>query len=528
MGMAASQARYLGLTARKTNVEYEGQQINQARTALANQSANTFNELLALEVPTAPSTQDYTTTQYSYEDGTVAETITSMTPLENDPDGYNYMVTHYHYSDIFTGIENKKQNPQVFVSDRIDNEGIDSNKIQTTVDPVTGETKYSVNGQECSVYDETDPAQKALYDQLSASYTDIKDADPANLLTYKDAAGNIHFVKQDELKNAAEGTINPATGTADATDYYLKNSKPTADVIKANTVSSVEDAETGESYYTVNGNRCTKYDESNAEMKAAYDKAVQEYPSLGKLNPDQLYTYEDAQGGIHFISNDDIQGIMTGAAAGNDYSVTNGVPVSIGNINLSKYNPDDEEQKAAYEQILKDWPNSSFAGSDSIYTWVSNGQRYFACGEDLMASWNSAPDPAYPTENQNILNYYCAKNVSTKIEVTEKAVVDFNDAGRAESIRFENSSLVIPLNSETVTDDAAYNDAMNQYNYEQTVYEKKLQDINAKTKKIQEEDRTLELRLRQLDTEQEALQTEMEAVKKVIEKNIESTFKTFE
>ena len=40
MGMAASQARYLALTARKTNVEYEGQQINQERTALANQSAD--------------------------------------------------------------------------------------------------------------------------------------------------------------------------------------------------------------------------------------------------------------------------------------------------------------------------------------------------------------------------------------------------------------------------------------------------------------------------------------------------------
>ena len=53
-------------------------------------------------------------------------------------------------------------------------------------------------------------------------------------------------------------------------------------------------------------------------------------------------------------------------------------------------------------------------------------------------------------------------------------------------------------------------------------------DINAKTEQIQEQDRTLELRLRQLDTEQEALQTEMEAFKKVIEKNIESTFKTFE
>ena len=48
MGMAASQARYLGLSARKTNVEYEGQQVNQARTALANQSANLFNQLLTI------------------------------------------------------------------------------------------------------------------------------------------------------------------------------------------------------------------------------------------------------------------------------------------------------------------------------------------------------------------------------------------------------------------------------------------------------------------------------------------------
>ena len=64
MGMAASQARYLALTARKTNTEYEGQQINQARTALANQSANLFNQLLGLEVPVAPKTTNvYTGSQ---------------------------------------------------------------------------------------------------------------------------------------------------------------------------------------------------------------------------------------------------------------------------------------------------------------------------------------------------------------------------------------------------------------------------------------------------------------------------------
>ena len=35
MGMAASQARFLSLTARKSNIEYEGQQINEQRLTAA-------------------------------------------------------------------------------------------------------------------------------------------------------------------------------------------------------------------------------------------------------------------------------------------------------------------------------------------------------------------------------------------------------------------------------------------------------------------------------------------------------------
>ena len=58
MGMAASQARFLGLTARKTNVEYEGQQINQQRTTLSNQTANYYNQLLGMSVPVPPSVED--------------------------------------------------------------------------------------------------------------------------------------------------------------------------------------------------------------------------------------------------------------------------------------------------------------------------------------------------------------------------------------------------------------------------------------------------------------------------------------
>ena len=62
MGMAASQARFLGLTARKSNVEFQVQQINQQRTSLANESAGLYNQMMTLDVPTPPSPNDYITT----------------------------------------------------------------------------------------------------------------------------------------------------------------------------------------------------------------------------------------------------------------------------------------------------------------------------------------------------------------------------------------------------------------------------------------------------------------------------------
>ena len=66
-----------------------------------------------------------------------------------------------------------------------------------------------------------------------------------------------------------------------------------------------------------------------------------------------------------------------------------------------------------------------------------------------------------------------------------------------------------------------------EYEYDKYQYDQSIQEINAKIEIVQAEDRNLELRLKQLDTEQAAIQTEMDAVQKVIEKNTESTFKTF-
>ena len=55
MGLAASQARFLTLTARKSNIEFQGQQINQQRTVLANKSADVVNKMLELKPPVPPA-----------------------------------------------------------------------------------------------------------------------------------------------------------------------------------------------------------------------------------------------------------------------------------------------------------------------------------------------------------------------------------------------------------------------------------------------------------------------------------------
>ena len=70
MGLAASQARFLQLTARRSNIEYQGQQINQQRLALANESAGLFQRQLSLVVPTPPSSSDdkFMTPAYDFTD----------------------------------------------------------------------------------------------------------------------------------------------------------------------------------------------------------------------------------------------------------------------------------------------------------------------------------------------------------------------------------------------------------------------------------------------------------------------------
>lgn len=84
MGMSASQARYLALTARMNDIEYQGQQINQQRTTLSTQINELYNSLLDMSVPTPPSQTDFSKTIYSGIVGANKFTMGTVRPTGND------------------------------------------------------------------------------------------------------------------------------------------------------------------------------------------------------------------------------------------------------------------------------------------------------------------------------------------------------------------------------------------------------------------------------------------------------------
>jgi hypothetical protein len=286
--------------------------------------------------------------------------------------------------------------------------------------------------------------------------------------------------------------------------------------------------------YKVNGISAPFYNASNTKL----NEEIKTKFNDTDVQPNEYCSYIDPTNKTYVYKSSDLADIVTGTAGLNiNYMIstsTSGSQYKVGNNVVYKYDSADASQKEALRQVLSDWadefPGANIADNttlEDIYTYEEMGVRYFVKKGDLDDCIANQNDQRFLQENQVRLATYRAESINTKIEETEKARVQVNGEGRWENIQYENSSAIYTLTTETKTDEEAYNAAMNQYTHDMAKYEKTLQDINAKTEVIEAEDRTLELRLKQLDTEQKALQTEMEAVAKVIQKNVETTFKTF-
>lgn len=353
MGMAASQARFLGLTARKTNVEYEGQQINQQRTTLSNQSANYYNQLLGMSVPVPPSVADYTKTVYTFEDGSLSNSISSMIAQSNG----EYLISY------------------------------------------------------------------------TSSWVD------------------------DFAAVSAGSSIVTRKTNDDGTYSYNVGAKELR------------------------------------QMKTRDDN------DIDNMTDDELKAFKGNDEYLNTLSNDQIKKLM--------------------------------KEENEYIKIL----NDQYGQADWMVRYVQNTSTgtwspYF-CKKEVL---DNAIYSDTGSSQSNIPAYTIGSAQKTEEVKGVTARLEQDASGRIINVTLNPGSddeVTYAVTTNTLTDQAKYDDAMNQYEYDKYQYDQSIQEINAKIEIIQSEDKNLELRLKQLDTEQDAISTEMDAVQKVIEKNTESTFKTF-
>ncbi len=540
MGMAASQARYLGLTARKTNCEWEGQQINQARTALANQSANLFNQMLALSVPDCPDKTDFTTLQYSYTDGNNESVIENWRQLSDSNKDYNYVVDHWYYADIYTGSKKLMSDPQVTIKNDSTQQLYNTTAGSVVFDPDGKSYTFSTTDEDGEpielVYDDLtnykfDPElQNAILDLAAQGYIQTNEFGEVDIATLNSLRGyhdgtSWHFATVEDLENASNKELGLENGT-----WTLNNGYVDLSGFDLTTPQGLDDNQALAIGKILNDAGATGFDYEDAtEVRNWLDTAA---AGLG-----------DKTSGYYRINGTTLEDATMAQVYTtpniNDMTTTFS-PTYVGNAKLTELGALSEKDEAALAQIIKDCPDSSIAkyitlnpdgsieyAGTGIYSFEWNGIQKFTTYDDLVDSMQTPLFNEKPIDAQQKLATYEASYIKTEVKETDKALIETDGEGRFKTIKFEDDSITYTLNCEQVSDEDAYNDAMNSYYHDVAEYEKKIADINAQTEIIQQQDRTLELRLKQLDTEQNALQTEMEAVKKVISKNVEMTFKTF-
>ena len=196
--------------------------------------------------------------------------------------------------------------------------------------------------------------------------------------------------------------------------------------------------------------------------------------------------------------------------------------------------PTDDAKKAEWEV---DQNNISYLKKLDTLSSVTQFYKYTGTnGKTVYIAASALTDATYDSNSQARVAAYNVNDQATISETAKeygcKNAVYADGSGRLVSIDVPDKSSTGKYNTvtftvNTTTDEDAYNDAFNEYTYQKQLYENKMNEINAQLEIIQAEDKKLELKLNDLDTQQQAITTEIDAIKKVIDKNIESSFKTF-
>ena len=488
MGMSASQARYLALIAQQSNLEYQGQQINQERTVLSQQVSDLYNTLLGMEVPTPPSTQDYSTIVYEGSMGAANYTFdtTNIKPGKNNkytlslstPQVVDSLQKHAGTSTV----ERKEELSVSTFNHLADSYEIDSSPIGNGTPPAPGSIEVAEDiGNTIPVGDNED------------DYYVLVDG---NLVPYgerpEDYAGN--YFKIVDVSNTTSGTgtyynITQNTSSISQTDFanlYVQNNDDS--IIKATVPEHAEGPDRNGKYELKREYTFVKQDpDGNSRVLNPPMTTVGGYPAMSL----------DAAVSAGLITNEDLERYEEAIEHANIYGTNN-----------EQYDADDfyiyfDDKnnphfvlKASLDPILT---NSTGTTQVNTYDFIANGQY-----------------------QEDIVYEECTLTFDPSTgRITSIGIPIFNEQGGIDGYT------EMKLSATTKTDTFAYEDAMAEYKYKQYLYDKEQQDINARTEKIQQMDKNLQLKLQRLDTQRQQITTELEAVQKVMKDNIDKSYKVF-
>ena len=435
MGLSASQARLLSLTARQSNLEYEGQQINQQRTSLSNASSNYYNSLLEMDVPVPPSTDDYTKIVYTFTIGGNTATVSETLPQQDELGNTTYIISYT--TELSTiGIQENT-----------------SYKTSASAKKTTGTVSAVDSSEE--------------YDEDSTYYLAV-----------------MNRVSSDEIDNL---------GLDEDTEVYILGSAGNASDEGAVIIGSNGYAISYEQYSALDSDE--KAECSVFILDDGSDSTAQKYAlSYAQLSNEDTYNeYIDSNIVYKYSDDDESTGFYS-------YKASGGAVFTV--------------VESQYEESFLN------AGLDmnDFYQYTSSSGTRFVLRSDVEGSLNN--------QTSTITTYAVATIDVTSTNTLSGATVEFDSSGRISTITDEEGN-TYTLTATTETDNDAYDDAYNQYEYDQYVYDQTQTEINANIEILQAQDKSLELRLSTLDTQHSAIETEMEAVEKVMSKNIENSFKTF-
>lgn len=602
MGMAASSLRFAQLTARKNQVEFEGQQINQQRLTLSQKSTALFNDMLTKQVPTAPDPSAFTRIVYKFNSGFGESSILNLARKASG--AYNYNVTYKRpkttktlsrssFSNVgFTttlGVTTSDKTKASYYARTANVNGVSRNltlvggdsaaaKLQTYRDRLeTYNNMKTIEEQIRSLNNKNgagvceSSTQQNIKSALGLT-TDNRNGIAQKLFGNTGKSGlcvtgvfpdvlalNTSGIN-DEKAKAAEAMVKVLNGTAANLDTNItaQNLSAAVEALGSLAVSSEKLISTHLKDKLFTGNTLkNEYDFTSAGASNPDSKDLSSFQNLNELEKKELINlltaYANADAGT--ISSYDakyqvsdtnytnyenygqaansLYNLASGQAA--DDTVTNDQMVEMLNELLkevgegSSSSGDYKTKKvdpafAQYQSATATAGIVNIAAGQILYEYQDDdGQKcYMYVSNENVLDDTSSTYAEQVSVYENVLNY-----LEGEMETeSQDANVIMSDEGQVAKITFADGTVVTP---EVVTemDNDAYNQAMVEYEYKKDVYDKEMNDCNAKVKIIQAQDQKLEVRLKQLDTEQKALSTEIEALKSIRDKAIESSFKTF-